>query len=154
MTVRVNKDAFNIREKLSELDYRDIKPTVFAYARKSSGDTLATSAIALSFPTTIIDTHSGFSNDGRRYTVPVAGNYMVMFNINALSNSNVTTVRIEKNGVAESNLYVGNTNHPRMMFNLTAIVPANTGDYFEIKGYVNTGSLALDNAGNVQYYLL
>jgi hypothetical protein len=157
MTVRVNKDAFNVREKLTELEglanADDFK--VIALSQKNTGMTLNTSSTPVQFPNTIIDTHSGLSNTNSRYTIPVVGDYFVMFNVNMLSNTNVTTVRVQVDGAVYSNYQISNTNHPRMNFHFSGIVPGlGVGQYIEIGAFVNTGTLSVDNIGNWMVYRL
>jgi len=157
MTVRVNKDAFNIREKFSELEglANAGASKVIASATKNNGMTVNTSSTPIEFPVTTIDTHGKFSNTNSRFTVPVAGDYFVMFNVNILSNTNVTNVRIQVDGAAVTGHHVSNTNHPRMNFTLSAIVPGlGVGQYIEIGAYVNTGTVLMDNAGSLMIYKL
>tara|TARA_R100000005_G_C4992635_1_gene199813 strand:- start:1236 stop:1709 length:474 start_codon:yes stop_codon:yes gene_type:complete len=144
-----------INQFLGEMAFRDAKPRVMMIAQKNTGMTLNTSATAVQFPNTIHDTHIGLSNTNSRYTVPYAGDYFVMFNLNALSNSNVTNFDIRVDGSMYSNYKISNTNHPRMNFALSAILPdVSAGSYIEIRGYVNTGTLSVDNFGNWQIYLM
>ena len=143
-----------LNQYLGEMAFRDAKPRVMAIVQKNTGMTLNTSATPVQFPNTVIDTHIGFSNTNSRYTVPYSGDYFVMFNVNALSNSNVTTFGIRVNGALYSNYQISNVNHPRMNFTLSAIVPITAGNYIEIAGYVNTGTLGVDNAGNWQIFLM
>ena len=144
-----------INQFLGEMAFRDAKPRVMMIAQKNTGMTLNTSATAVQFPNTIHDTHIGLSNTNSRYTVPYAGDYFVMFNLNALANSNVTTFDIRVDGSRYSNYHLSNTNHQRMHFTLSAIVPdVSAGSYIEIAGFVNTGNLTVDNAGNWQIYLM
>lgn len=144
-----------INQFLGEMAFRDAKPRVMMIAQKNTGTTLNTSATAVQFPNTIHDTHIGLSNTNSRYTVPYAGDYFVMFNLNAVANSNSTNFDIRVDGSLYSNYRITNINHPRMNFTLSAIVPdVSAGSYIEIKGYVNTGTLGVDNAGNWQIYLM
>ena len=157
MTVRVNKDAFNVREKLTELEglanADDFK--VIASATKNTGMTLNTSSTPIEFPVTTIDTHGGFSNTNSRYTVPVAGNYFVMFNVNILANTNVSNVRVEVDGTAVSGNNLSYTNHPRMHFHFSTILDGLlAGQYIEFGAYVNTGTVTMDNTGRMMIYKL
>ena len=144
-----------LNQFLGEMAFRDAKPRVMAIAQKNNGMTLNTSATPVQFPNTVIDTHIGFSNTNSRYTIKYAGDYFVMFNLNALTNSNVTTFDIRISGTRYSNYQISNTNHPRMNFTFSAIVPNLVpGQYIEIGGFVNTGTLTIDNAGNWQIFLM
>ena len=144
-----------LNQYLGEMAFRDAKPRVMAIVQKNTGMTLNTSATPVQFPNTVIDTHIGFSNTNSRYTIKYAGDYFVMFDVNALNNSNVTTFDIAVDGSLYSNYQIANTNHPRMNFALSAIVPNLVpGQYIEIRGRVNTGSLTVDNSGNWQIFLM
>tara|TARA_R100001460_G_scaffold48120_1_gene86020 strand:+ start:375 stop:848 length:474 start_codon:yes stop_codon:yes gene_type:complete len=157
MTVRVNKDAFNIREKLSELEglANAGASKVIASATKNTGMTLNTVSTPVQFPVTTIDTHGKFSNTNSRFTVPVAGDYFVMFNVNILSNTNVTNVRMQVDGAAVTGYTISNTNHTRMNFTMSGILDGlGVGQYIEIGAFVNTGTVAMDNAGRLMIYKL
>lgn len=142
-----------LNQFLGEMAFMDANPRVVALAQKNTGMTLNTSATPVEFPNTVIDTHIGFSNTNSRYTVPYSGDYFVMFNLNLLANTNVSSVRIQVNGAMYSNYQIANTNHPRMGFNFSGIIPAmEAGQYIEVGAYVNTGTLTVDNAGNLMIY--
>jgi hypothetical protein len=144
-----------LNQFLGEMAFRDAKPRVMALAQKNTGDTLTTSATPIQFPNTVLDTHIGFSNTNSRYTIKYAGDYLVMYNLNILTNANTTTVDIRVDGSRYSNYQISNTNHQRMNFNFTGIIPNMvSGQYIEINGYVSTGTLSVDNTGNWLIYLL
>ena len=157
MAVRVNKPQLNIRDKLNELEglANADAVKVIASAFKNTGMTVNTSSTPIQFPTTTLDTHGKFSNTNSRFTVPVAGDYFVMFNVNILSNTNVTNVRIEVDGSAVNGYNLSYTNHPRMHFTMSAIVPGlGVGQYIEIGAFVNTGTITMDNTGSLMIYKL
>ena len=142
-----------LNQFLGEMAFMDANPRVVALAQKNNGMTLNTSATPVEFPNTILDSHLGFSNSNSKYTVPYAGDYMVMFHVNVLINSNVTNVGIRVDGSTYSNYQITDTNHPRKYFTFTGIIPNMTaGQYIEIHAYVNTGSVSMDNAGNWMIY--
>ena len=142
-----------LNQFLGEMAYRDANPRVVMVAQKNTGMTLNTSATAVQFPNTVVDTHIGLSNTNSRYTVPYSGDYLVMFHLNVLSNSNVTNIGIRIDGTLYSNYQISDTNHPRKYFTMTSIVPnLQAGQYIEIRAYVNTGTVTMDNAGNWMVY--
>ena len=52
-----------------------------------------------------------------------------------------------------SNYQISDTNHPRKYFTFTGIIPNMiAGQYIEIRAYLNTGSVSMDNAGNWMIY--
>ena len=142
-----------LNQFLGEMAFMDANPRVVALAQKNTGMTLNTSATPVQFPNTIFDSHIGFSNTNSRYTVPYSGDYFVMFDLNFLQNTNVSNARIQVDGAMYSNYQIVNTNHPRMNFTLSAIIPnMQAGQYIEIAAFVNTGTLGVDNAGNWMIY--
>ena len=142
-----------LNQFLGEMAFMDANPRVVMLAHKNNGMTLNTSAAAVQFPNTLFDTHRGLSNNNSRYTVPFSGDYMVMFHVNILSNSNVTNVGIRVDGSLYSNYQISDTNHPRKYFTFTGIIPNMlAGQYIEIRAYLNTGTVNVDNAGNWMIY--
>ena len=105
------------------------------------------------FPNTVLDTHLGLSNTNSRYTFPYSGDYLFMFHLNVLSNSNVTNIGIRIDGNGYSNYQISDTNHPRKYFTMTSIVPnLQAGQWMEVRAFVNTGTVTMDNAGNWMIY--
>ena len=143
-----------LNQFLGEMAFMDVNPRVVMLAQKNTGATFnSTTVTKTQFPNTVVDTHIGLSNTNSRYTIPFSGDYMVMFNLNLLASSNNSRVEVRVNENLYSNYQISHTNHPRLNFHFSGIIPNMVaGDYIEICGRTNTGSVTVDNAGNWMIY--
>ena len=124
------------------------------HAIKTVGDTLTTTAAKLSFGSATYDVGSNYSDANDRFTAPVAGKYFFYVSVNVLNTGNNVYISIRKNGGLYGQIFYAATNFPRMDFNPVGIIDLAAGDYVEIYGVVNTGTITLDNAGYFGGYLL
>ena len=121
---------------------------------KITSDTITTTAAKLSFGTATYDVGSNYSDANDRFTAPVAGKYFFYAAINVINSGNNVRIYIRKNGGIYGQIFYAATNFPRMDFNPVGIIDLAAGDYVEIYGVVNTGTVTVDNAGYFGGYLL
>jgi hypothetical protein len=121
---------------------------------KITGDTLTTTPTKITLGSATYDVGSNYSDANDRFTAPVAGKYFFYVSVNVLNTGNNVYISIRKNGGLYGQILYAATNFPRMDFNPVGIIDLAAGDYVEIYGVVNTGTVTVDNAGYFGGYLL
>ena len=120
---------------------------------KTGGTTLATTATKITFTSETYDVGDNFSSS--RYTAPVSGYYLVSTSLNILASANNVTISVYKNGAVYGGMsFAAQGANIRFNYSITGVVYLSASDYIEIFGVVNTGTLAVDNAGFLSVALL
>ena len=126
-----------------------------AHITKTTGNTLTTSASKISFDAATYDIGSNYSDANDRYTAPVTGYYLVSSNINVINTTNNVTISVYKNGAVYGNMrYSCIAANVRLNYILVGIVYLQAGDYIEVFGIMNTGTVSVDNDGFLSIALL
>ncbi len=114
MTVRIEKPAFNLREKFTELDgklNKDEFPITPSFrARLSSPQNVANSITTKYNATSVIfDNYNGYNTTDSSYTVPIGGIYLVTFSNwweNYIANRGIVRLFVNGTQVLASYPYV------------------------------------------------
>ena len=126
-----------------------------AHITKTTGNTLTSSASKITFDAATYDIGSNYSDANDRYTAPVTGYYLVSSNINVINTTNNVTVSVYKNGAVYGNMrYSCTAANVRLNYILVGVVYLSAGDYIEVFGLVNTGTVGVDNDGFLSIALL
>ena len=120
---------------------------------KITGQTLTDTAGKITFTSETYDVGDNFSSS--RYTAPVSGYYLVSTSLNISASANNVTISVYKNGAVYGGMsFVAYGANIRFDYSITGVVYLSASDYIEIFGVVNTGTLAVDNAGFLSVALL
>lgn len=137
-----------------QINYGSVSKPSFHVGKSSSGNTLTTTPTKITFDAAVYDVGGNYSDANDAFTAPIKGKYFFYTTINVLNFANAAYIQIRKNGSVYGQIGFTATNFPRMDFNPVGVIDLAVGDVVEVYGFVNTGTVNVDNAGYFGGYLI